>query len=33
VQDRDGMLMSGMEEGMNDSYRRLDELLERLKNT
>ena len=30
VQDRDGMLMSGMEEGTNDSYDRLDELLERL---
>jgi uncharacterized protein YndB with AHSA1/START domain len=28
VEDRDGMLQSGMEEGMNDSYDRLDELLE-----
>lgn len=28
--DRDGMLQSGMEEGMNDSYSRLDELLERM---
>jgi uncharacterized protein YndB with AHSA1/START domain len=31
VADRDGMLQSGMEEGMNDSYSRLDELLERMK--
>jgi uncharacterized protein YndB with AHSA1/START domain len=30
VQDRDGMLMSGMEGGMNDSYNRLDELLAKL---
>lgn len=30
VMDRDGMLSSGMEHGMNDSYARLDELLERL---
>lgn len=30
VADRDGMLRSGMEEGMNDSFDRLDELLERL---
>ena len=29
VEDRDGMLQSGMEEGMNDSYARLDELLEK----
>jgi uncharacterized protein YndB with AHSA1/START domain len=28
--DRDGMLQSGMEEGVNDSYERLDELLENL---
>jgi uncharacterized protein YndB with AHSA1/START domain len=28
--DRDGMLQSGMEEGMNDSYDRLDELLEKM---
>ena len=28
VEDRDGMLLSGMEEGINDSYNRLDELLE-----
>jgi uncharacterized protein YndB with AHSA1/START domain len=31
VADRDGMLGSGMEEGMNESYDRLDELLEELK--
>ena len=31
VEDRDGMLQSDMEEGMNDSYSRLDELLERMK--
>jgi uncharacterized protein YndB with AHSA1/START domain len=31
AEDRDGMLGSGMEEGMNESYQRLDELLERLK--
>lgn len=30
VEDRDGMLQSGMEEGVNDSYSRLDELLEKL---
>lgn len=30
VVDRDGMLQSGMEEGVNDSYDRLDELLEKL---
>ncbi len=30
VADRDGMLQSGMEEGVNDSYDRLDELLERM---
>lgn len=30
VEDRDGMLQSGMEEGINDSYDRLDELLERM---
>lgn len=30
VEDRDGMLQSDMEEGMNDSFSRLDELLERL---
>jgi uncharacterized protein YndB with AHSA1/START domain/predicted enzyme related to lactoylglutathione lyase len=30
VMDRDGMLMSGMEEGVNDSYDRLDELLEKM---
>lgn len=29
VEDRDGMLQSGMEGGMNDSYARLDELLEK----
>jgi len=31
VEDRDGMLQSGMEEGVNDSYSRLDELLEKMK--
>lgn len=30
VADRDGELQSGMEEGVNDSYDRLDELLEKL---
>ena len=30
VVDRDGMLYSGMEEGVNDSYNRLDELLEKM---
>ena len=30
VVDRDGMLQSGMEEGVNDSYNRLDELLEKM---
>jgi uncharacterized protein YndB with AHSA1/START domain len=30
IEDRDGMLQSGVEEGVNDSYDRLDELLERL---
>ena len=30
VADRDGMMQSGMEEGVNDSYDRLDELLKRL---
>lgn len=30
VVDRDGMLQSGMEEGVNDTYDRLDELLEKL---
>ena len=29
-EDRDGMLASGMEEGVNDSGERLDELLDRL---
>jgi uncharacterized protein YndB with AHSA1/START domain len=29
-EDRDGMLNSGMEEGMNESYERLEELLARL---
>ncbi len=32
VEDRDGMLQSGIEEGVNDSYERLDELLEKLQN-
>lgn len=31
VTDRDGMLQSGMERGVNDSYDRLDELLEKMK--
>jgi uncharacterized protein YndB with AHSA1/START domain len=31
VADRDGMLQSGMEEGVNDSHERLDELLEKMK--
>jgi uncharacterized protein YndB with AHSA1/START domain len=30
VADRDGMLQSGMEEGVNDSYERLDELLKKI---
>ena len=30
VVDRDGMLKSGMDEGVNDSYDRLDELLENM---
>jgi uncharacterized protein YndB with AHSA1/START domain len=32
VEDRDGMPQSGMEKGVNDSYERLDELLEKLQN-
>lgn len=31
VEDRDGMLQTDMEKGMNDSYSRLDELLEKMK--
>ena len=31
VEDRDGMFQSGMEEGMNESFNRLDELLEKIK--
>ena len=31
VEDRDGMIQSGMEEGINESYERLDELLEKMK--
>lgn len=31
VADRDGMLHSGMEEGLNESYQRLDNLLEKTK--
>lgn len=31
VEDRDGMLQSGMEIGVNESYQRLDELLDELK--
>ena len=30
VADRDGMMQSGMEEGVNDSYDRLDELLKKM---
>ena len=30
VEDRDGMLQAGMEEGMNESYERLDELLDKM---
>jgi len=30
VEDRDGMIASGMESGMNEGYERLDELLARL---
>jgi uncharacterized protein YndB with AHSA1/START domain len=30
VADRDGMVQSGMEEGVNDSYDRLDELLKKM---
>ncbi len=30
VEDRDGMIQSGMEEGVNDSMERLDELVARL---
>ena len=33
VEDRDGMLQSGMDWGMNESYARLDELLESLTET
>ena len=31
VADRDGMVQSGMEEGINDSYDRLEELLSSMK--
>jgi uncharacterized protein YndB with AHSA1/START domain len=31
VEDRDGMLQSGMERGANESWERFDEILERLK--
>ncbi len=31
VEDRDGMMQSGMEEGMESSYSRLDELMEKMK--
>ena len=31
VEDRDGMMQSDMEEGVNESYERLDELLEEMK--
>ena len=30
VEDRDGMIQSGMEKGVNESYERLDELLEEI---
>ena len=30
VADRDGLVASGMEEGVNEGYERLDELLARL---
>jgi len=30
VSDRDGMVQSGMEQGMNEGYERLDELLEKI---
>ncbi len=33
VEDRDGMMQTGMEEGINQSYERLDELLEELQKT
>lgn len=32
VEDRDGMIQSGMEHGVNDGYERLDELMETLEN-
>jgi uncharacterized protein YndB with AHSA1/START domain len=31
IADRDGMLQNGMEEGLNESHDRLDELLEKMK--
>lgn len=31
VEDRDGMIATGMEEGVKESYERLEELLERIK--
>jgi hypothetical protein len=31
VADRDGMIQSGMEHGMNEGYARLDELLATMK--
>ncbi len=33
VADRDGMLQSGAEKGITESYERLDELLEKIKST
>jgi uncharacterized protein YndB with AHSA1/START domain len=33
VEDRDGMISSGMESGMNDGYAKLDELLKTLMST
>jgi uncharacterized protein YndB with AHSA1/START domain len=31
VEDRDGMMQSGMEQGIDESYERLDEVLEKMK--
>ena len=30
VEDRDGMIQSGMEQGVNEGYERLDDLLARM---
>lgn len=32
VEDRDGMIQSGMERGLNEGYEKLDEILERIHN-